>query len=329
MARTWFVERDGSGDYTVIQDAVDVAASGDTIRIGTGRFDEKRFVTSQGWSDSVCVLVDQNELTIIGSGTETRIGQDRPWAIGQGYPRGIVASDYWGNKAICICNLQVENMYDGIYKCDESGGDSNLDVSDCLFNRNQYAITANSAGGIVYVESCIFEYTADDGIHVHGWNQSMFSVVRCAFLLNNIVYGQSSLGLVNVQNSLIEDCEFSGGTVGAIVTYGGPARFLNCTFEDQQNVALYPSAGSYIVVEECAFRNQTRVVESGSGDNRVSMTGSNIADVTDCSFLIAHLGTVFVDECDLAKGERGVVWIVDSGSCPTVQHLDCTVTVIT
>lgn len=38
-ARTWRVERDGSGDYTIIQDAVDAAASGDTIRIGPGRFD--------------------------------------------------------------------------------------------------------------------------------------------------------------------------------------------------------------------------------------------------------------------------------------------------
>jgi hypothetical protein len=31
---TWFVERDGSGDFMVIQDAVDAAAAGDTILFG-------------------------------------------------------------------------------------------------------------------------------------------------------------------------------------------------------------------------------------------------------------------------------------------------------
>ena len=34
--RTWVVELDGSGDFTVIQDAVDAAADGDTIFIGPG-----------------------------------------------------------------------------------------------------------------------------------------------------------------------------------------------------------------------------------------------------------------------------------------------------
>jgi len=36
-AATWTVERDGTGDFTVIQEAGDVAADGDTIRIGRGR----------------------------------------------------------------------------------------------------------------------------------------------------------------------------------------------------------------------------------------------------------------------------------------------------
>jgi len=34
----WCVERDGSGDFTEIQAAVDMAFDGDTIRIGAGRY---------------------------------------------------------------------------------------------------------------------------------------------------------------------------------------------------------------------------------------------------------------------------------------------------
>ena len=39
-ARTWYLEKDGSGDFAVIQEAVDAAASGDTLRIGPGRWYE-------------------------------------------------------------------------------------------------------------------------------------------------------------------------------------------------------------------------------------------------------------------------------------------------
>ncbi|MBE0568033.1 MAG: hypothetical protein IH621_18915 [Krumholzibacteria bacterium] len=47
-ARTWRVEKDGSGDYTVIQDALDAAASGDTIQIGPGRFEDFRIYPTNG-----------------------------------------------------------------------------------------------------------------------------------------------------------------------------------------------------------------------------------------------------------------------------------------
>ena len=40
LAWTWTVEKDGSGEFTVIQDALDVAAVGDTVLIGEGTYDE-------------------------------------------------------------------------------------------------------------------------------------------------------------------------------------------------------------------------------------------------------------------------------------------------
>ena len=39
-ASTWHVERDGSGDFTTIQPAVDASAPGDTIHIGPGEYTE-------------------------------------------------------------------------------------------------------------------------------------------------------------------------------------------------------------------------------------------------------------------------------------------------
>ena len=54
-ARTWRVEKDGSGDFTVIQDAVDAAAAGDTIRIGPGR---SRVRDGHGMSMRMCPGTD-------------------------------------------------------------------------------------------------------------------------------------------------------------------------------------------------------------------------------------------------------------------------------
>jgi len=77
QARTWFVEKDGSGDFTVIQDAVDAAAPGDTIRIGSGRFTEYQYVYDQ----DTYVLVETDSLTFWGSGVDSTI-------IGPESPRG-------------------------------------------------------------------------------------------------------------------------------------------------------------------------------------------------------------------------------------------------
>ena len=47
------VELDGSGDYINIQDAVNVAASGDTLMIGPGRWDQMftYSIPAGGWPD--------------------------------------------------------------------------------------------------------------------------------------------------------------------------------------------------------------------------------------------------------------------------------------
>ena len=72
-ASTIRVERDGSGDFLVIQDAVDAAASGDTILVGPGRYDEGSTVVTPGWTEFVRVLIPVEDLTIIGAGSDVTI----------------------------------------------------------------------------------------------------------------------------------------------------------------------------------------------------------------------------------------------------------------
>ena len=67
VATTWHVEQDGSGDFTVIQAAVDAASSGDVIMIGPGRY------TGLSYQNSVALLPGDRDLTLIGAGADVSI----------------------------------------------------------------------------------------------------------------------------------------------------------------------------------------------------------------------------------------------------------------
>ncbi len=54
------------------------------------------------------------------------------------------------------------------------------------------------------------------------------------------------------------------------------------------------------------------------------MINSIVEDVDDCSIRINSIESLTVHECDLAKGDRGVVYIPDRTNCLSTFHLDMT-----
>ncbi|MBK7772507.1 MAG: hypothetical protein IPI48_18845 [bacterium] len=58
-ARVWRVEKNGTGDFTVIQQAIEASSAGDTwaIRIGPGRHDDKFQWGTPPWQQYTRVLV--------------------------------------------------------------------------------------------------------------------------------------------------------------------------------------------------------------------------------------------------------------------------------
>ena len=56
-ASTWLVEKDGSGDFAVIQDAVDASAEGDTIKIGRGRYEDFFDFEAPAWTEPAVIGV--------------------------------------------------------------------------------------------------------------------------------------------------------------------------------------------------------------------------------------------------------------------------------
>ena len=73
--RTWRVEKDGTGDFSVIYEALDDAGAGDTIQIGPGRFEECRLEPDYVSETYCCAHITTTGLTLIGGGADvTTIG---------------------------------------------------------------------------------------------------------------------------------------------------------------------------------------------------------------------------------------------------------------
>ena len=86
----WRVEQDGSGQFTTLQPAVDAAASGDTILIGPGWYQDLHEVDHHGSPIWVSAYwMDGRDLTFIGtSAEEVKIGPET-YAPQNDGPQGI------------------------------------------------------------------------------------------------------------------------------------------------------------------------------------------------------------------------------------------------
>lgn len=146
---TWYVAKDGSGDFSVIQDAVDAASDGDIIEVGPGRYEE--YQPYNNFSD-IFVWVQDKSLTINGAGAEeTIIGPEDPESLERG-SSGIAAH---GSQFFSLHSLTIENM--------RSGGSMDasvqvLEVSSCIFRNGEvpWGLTVDCAQG-GFIRDCRFE----------------------------------------------------------------------------------------------------------------------------------------------------------------------------
>jgi len=150
-ARTWRVEKDGSGDYTTIQPAVDGAAPGDSILIGPGRYSETTLynpnVPKDFFPKPVMIAVTVDDLTIIGAGPDqVYLAPETPDSSPDG-PMGI-ATYLWITQLV-VKRLTIEDVYDGMYFCGK------VEISDCRFRNSDKGIAYWDQLGLI-VRSCDF-----------------------------------------------------------------------------------------------------------------------------------------------------------------------------
>ena len=185
VARTWHVEKDGSGDFTVIYEALDAASAGDTIQIGAGRFEEYRREFDYTWPAYCCAHVTTANLTIRGLGTDvTFIGLE---SYDPQYPLFVIGISCNHND-LKVEDLTVQGVAEGIHF-----EGPRLDAQRCQL--------------------------ADCNIGVITWSGTSTLLQRCQF----VGLHDEGLAGAHANNVSVIDCEFRDG-VGAtfsIVAVGG------------------------------------------------------------------------------------------------------------
>jgi hypothetical protein len=227
-ASTWRVERDGSGDFIVLQDAVNAAAPGDSIVIGPGRYTEYAPFSLPGWTEPTYVGIQVNNLTLIGAHRDAVIiGPEVPDFQGFG-PKGIVTQV--GVTMLRIENLTIENVRDGMYLLGRT------EVRDCTVRGCDLGILGFNDRGLL-VEGCTFEQNTT-GVDT-------FDPARDVKVVN---------------------CRFIGCEIGVHATRSADCAVQTSTFSDGFGGAFYETSTG--VVQGCLFENINRAaIGSVSGSD--------------------------------------------------------------
>jgi hypothetical protein len=311
-ARTWNVRKDGTGDYKVIQDAVDHAAAGDTIRIGPGRFEEKRpfssypVDTADKWTFDVFVAVTVSDLTIIGSGADqTVIGWPTTLGGGPDQPKIICALSRVSR--LVVEDLALENVFNGIYRSERG----TLEVRRCKTQGCGTGIITWSELGTI-IEDCHFQ-DIDYGV-ISFYPTRNLTVTNCDFVACSASFDHTA-------NATVTDCAFDRYSVGCQFANNSSGNINSSTFTGQTNVGINVVTGSVVnlvgnQVDGSAINLRLRTAATVTGWDNVFSGGSNAT-------IFSSNGVVELHGCQILHG-TGPTMKVDAFVNPPLRTLDMT-----
>ncbi len=278
------------GDYPTIQDAIDIATSGQIIEVEPGTYNEainylgktiKIRKASEGRSRGKGeAVIDATGLNVpavtigAGSGPGTELDgftiRGGSTLTGLGYGGGVLV----GGSSVTVRNCIItENEA-------ESGGGTavyssgNATFIDCVFSEN----TAVNGGGGAYV------------------NDATITLAGCQ-IINNTAQDGAGLNVNFQATAVVEGTEFNSnfaasvGAGTAVFSSSQSATFTGCVFVDNiagQGAGAYVS-GATASFEGCAFLYNTATlasVASGGGIQAQGTTGS--LTVNNCFFSYNH-----------------------------------------
>ena len=304
VGRTWHVERDGSGDFMAIQDAVDASASGDTILIGAGRFTETVLypVPSGEFTPHNYVVIDEKSLTLIGSGCAvTIIGPEEPWYTTDQDPFGI---SVWSDTAsVIIRDVTVENVARGLIV-----SHNNIRVYDSCFSGCEMGCNIWVYNG-GEVSECEF---ADNAIGL------LIMTSDRLLEVSNLILWRNNLG-ISVQYSdsvYVDNCEISDSRVCIEYSMGstGVVRSSNCV--GVGSYGIIANQGASLVVEGSRIDGGSRYQLDCLSCNDLLVTDTILTGGGIATVRIAN-GSVVMHHNHIMKNAGYSVLVADYQSPPS------------
>lgn len=308
-ARVWRVEKDGTGDFTIIQQAVDAAAAGDTISIGPGRFDDKFLWGNPPWQQYTRVLVTKANLTLIGAGPDvTIIGDAVSLTAEHDRDMGLANSVTVEGDNLALSSIGFENCYHGLFLFDLG---STL-VRNCRFRGNVESIYAKMQTNLA-ISDCEFEShsTAHTYIdYVIAWGPGNVDVVTSTFSASRVhQFSRELIHLEGVPSTTVANCVLEGGSIGVVAASGsGALEVTNCIIDDQFNKGIvHLMSYGTIRLSDTVMRNQYEALSTSAPGAIWEVDRIVVEDAFVNTFEFAYLGGGHIRNSQLAKGSRYVV----------------------
>ena len=276
-ARTWHVAQDGSGDFTVIQDAVDAAEDGDVIEIGPGRYTDYQTIGDTILFDVHVLIPDGMSLTFNGAGSNaTIIGSEDPeiyenhaYGIRGHYDVGVIARNLGiencSQYGISVISGSIDaagcRLYYGgqsIYETTGIAGgfSEGAVIRDCEFVGTRRGVKTIDSSGGVRIEQCYFRCS----LGVYAWtdDSSAVQIYDCDF---ECYLG--GIGFLDGSGGTVESCRFWNCVLE--LTNTGEVIVTNCSvMRDDGGRALHLSNNEPVTITDCVFESNGPVFWVGS-----------------------------------------------------------------
>lgn len=325
-ARVWRVEKNGTGDFTVIQQAIEASSAGDTIRIGPGRFDDKFLWGNPPWQQYTRVLVTKPDLTFIGAGASaTIIGDAVPLDADHDHDSALANATSAAGANLFLSEIGFENCYFGVYLYDIG----TATVSHCRFRGNDASAIAHVQTGLA-VEDCQFESLSDAydfAAHVVAWGPGHINVARSALSASRIhLRAHEHVHLEGVVAATVADCTLEGGAIGIYAASGaGLLTVRDSVIDDQFNKGIVHEMGAGTIrVSDTVMRNQYTAFSSIAPGAIWELDRVVVEEAITCSFVFVGLGGGHIRNSQLAKGVQYVVMDSSSGTRSSALTFDMT-----